>query len=95
MFSLLLSFSSSSPALHKTYLLTGPLLSSSTLARTQLTAERLKAQEDEKSLAKLSATQKIRVVELDEVSDGERNSEDGDMDDVGMGKSRTLQGSYL
>jgi DNA polymerase delta subunit 3 len=70
---------------HKTYLLTGPLLSSAAIARTQLTAERLKAQEDEKSLAKLSATQKIRVVELDEVSDGERNSEDGDVGDDGMG----------
>ena len=63
------------PSLEITYLLSGPLLSTSSLAYTQLPSEGI--QLDAKALAQLEASQRIKIVDMDEVSDGERNSEDG------------------
>ncbi|RSH90410.1 hypothetical protein EHS25_001015 [Saitozyma podzolica] len=78
---LLLSYPSEG---YRTYLLTGLLLSHSTLAQTQLPLERNGL--DEKSLAALSSTQMVRIVDMDQVSEDERNSEDGDMAMEGLGE---------
>ncbi|WWC96586.1 hypothetical protein V866_003454 [Kwoniella sp. B9012] len=69
---LLLSHYISNPSLSPTYLLTGPLLSTSTINQTQL-----------HSLTQIhgSSTQRVRIVDMDEMSEGDRNSEDEDDDD--------------
>ncbi|OCF56883.1 hypothetical protein L486_05738 [Kwoniella mangroviensis CBS 10435] len=69
---LLLSHYNSNPSLSPTYLLTGPLLSTSTINQTQL-----------HSLTQIhgSSTQRVRIVDMDEMSEGDRNSEDEDDDD--------------
>jgi DNA polymerase delta subunit 3 len=55
-------------------LLSGPLLSTSTLAQTQLPSDGPKL--DAKALAAIEASQRVKIRDMDEVSDGERNSED-------------------
>ena len=50
-------------------------MSTSSLALTQLPSDRPKL--DAETLAKLEASQRVKIRDMDEVSDGERNSEDG------------------
>ncbi|KAL1405217.1 hypothetical protein Q8F55_008842 [Vanrija albida] len=70
---LLLHYLSTHPDVIPTYLLSGPLLATSALAQTTLT--RAASPSATQSLAHLSATQKIRVVHMDEMSEDEWNSE--------------------
>ena len=70
--SLLLDYYESHTSLCPTYLLTGNLHSTSTLATTLLPEDRLST----------TATQVVKIVDMDEMSDVDRNSEDGtDMGD--------------
>lgn len=71
--SLMRAYLSSHPAVAATYLLSGPLLASSTLAQTQVAANG--GGPATQSLAHMSATQKIKIVDMDQMSDDERNSE--------------------
>lgn len=78
-YSVLLAHARANPSLQITYLLSGPLLSTSSLAQTQLPSDSL--QLDAKALAQLEASQKVKIRDMDEVSDGERNSDDGTEED--------------
>jgi DNA polymerase delta subunit 3 len=61
------------PDVVPTYLLSGPLFSTATLAKTSIVDEAPAGATQ--SLAHMSATQKIRIVDMDQMSDDERNSE--------------------
>ncbi|WVQ96952.1 hypothetical protein IAU59_004061 [Kwoniella sp. CBS 9459] len=75
---LLLEYQTSHPSVSATYLLTGPLLSTSTLNQTQLLSLQPK-------LGDPSLTQKVRIVDMDEMSEGDRNSEDErEEDEIGF-----------
>ncbi|WVF71009.1 hypothetical protein IAT40_005805 [Kwoniella sp. CBS 6097] len=75
---LLLEYHNSHPSSSATYLLTGPLLSTSTLNQTQLLS--LQPKHGDQSL-----TQKVRIVDMDEMSEGDRNSEDErEEDEIGF-----------
>jgi len=80
MASLLLDHLSTHPSLSPTYILTGPLLPSSSLSSTQLN-DPYSTQvpgEGKGSLRGLAGAKgMVRIVDMDEMSDGERNSEDG------------------
>ena len=65
--SLLLDYYGAHTSLCPTYLLTGNLLSTSTLATTLLPEDRPSG----------TATQVVKIVDMDEMSDVDRNSEDG------------------
>lgn len=73
--SLLLHYFSTHPDVIPTYLLSGPLLATSAVAQTDLTRAASPSATATQSLAHLSATQKIRVVHMDEMSEDEWNSE--------------------
>ncbi|ORX35492.1 DNA polymerase subunit Cdc27 [Kockovaella imperatae] len=64
---LLLDYFESHPSISPTYLLTGDLLSTSKLATNTLPEDR----------EQVTATQRVRIVDMDEMSDADRNSEDG------------------
>ncbi|ORY23928.1 DNA polymerase subunit Cdc27-domain-containing protein [Naematelia encephala] len=75
------SSSKSEGIMTATYLLTGPLKATAQLSKTAL---------DSLSSQAGPATQMVRIVDMDEISDGERNSEDGDGqdDELGIGTER-------
>jgi hypothetical protein len=81
--SLLLSYHSSHEAT-ATYILTGPLLRESTLTYTQLPPQTQAEPKATQSLAHMGG--QVKIVDMDQMSDGEANSEaDEDEDDVRMG----------
>ncbi|WVR05562.1 hypothetical protein IAU60_002581 [Kwoniella sp. DSM 27419] len=69
---LLLDHYTSNPSLYPTYLLTGPLRADSTITQTQLPSL---------TPANLTSTQRVKIVDMDQMSEGEMNSEDEDEDD--------------
>lgn len=71
--SLLLHYQASHPDVVATYSLSGPLLSTSALGHTAVSATQ--DTPASQSLAHMSATQKLRIVDMDQMSDDERNSE--------------------
>ncbi|EIW73096.1 hypothetical protein TREMEDRAFT_59259 [Tremella mesenterica DSM 1558] len=75
---LLLSHYTSHPSLYPTYILTGNLLPTSSLTQTQI-------HHDGPSLpaGSLAHLGNVRIVDMDQVSDDERNSEDGEIDLAG------------
>lgn len=81
--SLLLSYQKSNPNIAPTYLLSGPLKSTSKLETTAIDLSRAGSPNlnGTQSLAHL-ATQGVRIVDMDEMSDADRNSEDGDADEL-------------
>lgn len=89
--SLLLEHLTAHPKLNATYLLTGHLLPTSSLASTQLPADTQDARNKSGSLRDMAGTQMVRIVDMDEMSDADRNSEDDmtgledEEGDVGMG----------
>jgi len=71
--SFLKEYLASHPDVTPTYLLSGTLLSDSKIAHTSVTDDAPAT--GTQSLAHMSATQKLRIVDMDQVSDDERNSE--------------------
>ena len=84
MSSILLRYLNAHPTLAPTYILSGPLKSTSKLAQTQLEPIGPASPGATQSLAHL-ATQGVKIVDMDQMSDDERNSEvDEAEDDVRM-----------
>lgn len=83
MSSILLRYLNAHPTLAPTYILSGPLKSTSKLAQTQLEPIGPASPGATQSLAHL-ATQGVKIVDMDQMSDADRNSEPDEADEMGM-----------
>jgi DNA polymerase delta subunit 3 len=81
--SILLRYLNAHPTLAPTYILSGPLKSTSQLAQTQLEPVGPSSPGATQSLAHL-ATQGVKIVDMDQMSDADRNSEPDEADEMGM-----------